>query len=257
MCYYISLHIRNPITALTRERAVPILCFPTICSPIINVCFLLKLLDPIRKKFQTPELQKLMKQAYPAPKKASKWTGFIKRIFMPHILCCYHFSGCFSRLGVPLYLHLDNHNTVNCYYKDSTVFSLLTSLLCSCWSPVPTKMVVTRVFITFLCYFLNFRGWKRWGKCYSRESCWSFKVGFKNWKNFVSKESEHIEFSFHFIAPFVILFEIKGPLFRAMFSAFLVRLKPFAPRSLLYTRWKFCHFFASFHYSILMQIPCT
>ena len=149
MCYYISLHIRNPITALTQERAVPILCFPTICSPIINVCFLLKLLDPIRKKFQTPELQKLMKQAYPAPKKASKWTGFIKSIFMPHILCCYHFSGCFSRLGVPLLPFtwiITTQSTVT-LCKNSTVFSLLTSLLCSCWSTVPTKMKVTSQYL--------------------------------------------------------------------------------------------------------------
>lgn len=37
--------------------------------------FLNELLDPIRKKFQTPELQKLMKQAYPAPKKAKGGKG--------------------------------------------------------------------------------------------------------------------------------------------------------------------------------------
>lgn len=37
--------------------------------------FLDELLDPIRKKFQTPELQKLMKLAYPEPKKAKGGKG--------------------------------------------------------------------------------------------------------------------------------------------------------------------------------------
>ncbi|PFX34106.1 Tyrosine--tRNA ligase, cytoplasmic [Stylophora pistillata] len=37
--------------------------------------FARKLLDPIRKKFQTPELQKLMKLAYPEPKKAKGGKG--------------------------------------------------------------------------------------------------------------------------------------------------------------------------------------
>lgn len=37
--------------------------------------FLNELLDPIRKKFQTPELQKLMKLAYPEPKKAKGGKG--------------------------------------------------------------------------------------------------------------------------------------------------------------------------------------
>ena len=36
-------------------------------------CVFPKLLDPIRKKFQTPELQKLTKLAYPEPKKESMY----------------------------------------------------------------------------------------------------------------------------------------------------------------------------------------
>ena len=36
-----------------------------------------KLLEPIRKKFQTPELQKLTKLAYPEPKKASMFQGTV------------------------------------------------------------------------------------------------------------------------------------------------------------------------------------
>lgn len=41
-------------------------------AEISNFLFSPKLLEPIRKKFQTPELQKLTKLAYPEPKKASK-----------------------------------------------------------------------------------------------------------------------------------------------------------------------------------------
>ena len=37
-------------------------------------CVFPKLLDPIRKKFQTPELQTLTKLAYPEPKKESMYT---------------------------------------------------------------------------------------------------------------------------------------------------------------------------------------